>query len=435
MKRRNQLAALANYHRKMLRTCTHVPIPEVKPFHPTMTENVTTFPDEVGCSLVESRKSNDTDVIEDSEDENISQRGNIRRLVISNSSGEDNIATSTITFPRSHTYFGNEHQASPLKTDNGISNPNKKIHILSDVVIKDSRNAEISTISETRKYNTVATTDVAASCTAAAPSDAKEICNENRDVTTYGSLQQSPNSQAAEPFGAKASVSGICKENFDATTYGSLQQSQNLAVAEPFGAEASVSGICKENSDAFTYGYQLQSSCKQVPVPSDAKRAIEFKTRKQNSNSDVKNISLFEDHTVETTMDVIICTEIHRTTLDGAPNHTEIDKWTKSGKRKRNKTVKKSFIDFLSDEEKLDFSSGSSDNWSCKESDSSSGEEHFTNKMKKKRVKKRACVIFGENEQIRKKEKSINKRKTTKTLKDAGKNYENKSGKLVPEKK
>ncbi|CAG5049429.1 unnamed protein product [Parnassius apollo] len=238
MKRRNQLAALANYHRKMLRTCTHVPIPEVNPFHPTMTETVISFPDEVGGYLVESRRSNDTDVIEDSEDENISQRGNVSHLTISNSSGEDNIATSTFTFPPSHTYFGNEHQTSPLKTDN------------------------------------VATTDVATSCTAAAPSDAKEICKENRDVTTYGPLKQSPNSPEDEPFGAKASVSGICKENLDATTYGSLQQSPNSQAAKTFGSKASVSGICKENWDATTYGSLQQSPNLPVAEPFSAKASV-----------------------------------------------------------------------------------------------------------------------------------------------------------------
>ncbi|CAG5006334.1 unnamed protein product [Parnassius apollo] len=155
------------------------------------------------------------------------------------------------------------------------------------VVIKDSRNAEISTISETRKYDTVATTDVATSCTAAAPSDAKEICKENRDVTTYGPLQQSPNSPASEPFGAKASVSGICNENLDATTYVSLQQSPNLQVAEPFGSKASVSGICKENWDATTYGSLQQSPNLPAAEPFGAKASVSVKKTQMPLHTDI----------------------------------------------------------------------------------------------------------------------------------------------------
>ncbi|CAG5006370.1 unnamed protein product [Parnassius apollo] len=164
---------------------------------------------------------------------------------------------------------------------------NGLLNMLENVVIKDSRNAEISTISETRKYDTVATTDVATSCTAAAPSDAKEICKENRDVTTYGPLQQSPNSPAAEPFGAKASVSGICNENLDANTYGSLQQSPNSQVAEPFGSKASVSGICKENWDATTYGSLQQSPNLPAAEPFGAKASVSVKKTQMLLHTDI----------------------------------------------------------------------------------------------------------------------------------------------------
>lgn len=77
------------------------------------------------------------------------------------------------------------------------------------------------------------------------------------------------------------------------------------------------------------------------------------------------------------------------------------------------------------------FLSGSSDLWSCNETDlSNDNETQDGNKKKKMRKKKRNT----DNSVVRKKEKSVNKRKINKKSKDEEKAYQNRKGEMVTEK-
>lgn len=102
-------------------------------------------------------------------------------------------------------------------------------------------------------------------------------------------------------------------------------------------------------------------------------------------------------------------------------------------KKKRHQKCKfrNSCIDFVSDEDLKDFSDGSSDNWTAKESESSSDEETCKNKRKKKKKTSKKKSIKGTMISKRRVEKP-NKQKQQKKSRDEGKAYTTKSGKEVP---
>lgn len=96
---------------------------------------------------------------------------------------------------------------------------------------------------------------------------------------------------------------------------------------------------------------------------------------------------------------------------------------------------KKSYVDFLSDNEQEDFSAGSSDLWTNDESDGS-GEEQ-TKKRRKRLQKKRKNKDKDTeiNILIKKKNNICNKRKIRQKLRQEGKSYETRKGETVTEKK
>lgn len=111
------------------------------------------------------------------------------------------------------------------------------------------------------------------------------------------------------------------------------------------------------------------------------------------------------------------------------PNEDESNKVHNKKKRSVTSTFAKSCMDFYIDDEKQDFSSGSSDIWS--EKDNSSDESKDNDKTKKRKKSKTKNKKTDEKEVVPvKKRKTESKRKSRKNLKEKGLSYVTLSGKV-----
>lgn len=103
-------------------------------------------------------------------------------------------------------------------------------------------------------------------------------------------------------------------------------------------------------------------------------------------------------------------------------------------RRKATKAFRKSYMDFQSDDEQQDFSGGSSDVWECSDislsSDDEQGQKQKKNQKKKKKEKTIDSMVDANNT-IKKKQKPSNTYKINKQLKNEGKQYVTRKGKVI----
>lgn len=124
------------------------------------------------------------------------------------------------------------------------------------------------------------------------------------------------------------------------------------------------------------------------------------------------------------------CNNLMSTENDNNIPYKEVITEVNSNKKRRvTSKFMKSCMDFLTDSEDKDFSSGSSNLWSDKEETSDGSEGHDKNRKRKKTKSKKNNTKTNQTEIIPiKKKKPENKRKSRKQLKEKGLSYETISG-------
>lgn len=347
------------------------------------------------------------------------------KKIIINSSSDGDINTSMISLPRAHASFFGDNVGSLIPPKSPFKNNSNKINIISMEVLKQADSS--STVVLPHPNIT------------ALPAD--PVIAENEISCAVPTVESFSSNLLPADYAPETKVTSvpIANSSLIVNTLSTYDNSTQLESSSVLTAELPTLYVNLVPQDDYAAD---EPEVPSVPIPesSDLKTNL-LPLDKYIPQSDSCIPTTSKTPFLELSP---LLAASHDETQLGPPNpststalanlnitHTVEKDRTKRTRKTSTSKYKMYYIDFLSDEEALDFSGGSSDDWTCNESESSGSPEK---KKKKKEKKKKAQKDDTSKNITRKKQKLINKRKERKQLKDDGKSYQTKKGDIVKEK-